>query len=397
MTWIVAQLGAREHYAVARGLHRHRRLDSMITDLWVRPGSFIGVTRNLQERFHRGLMDARVRAPNVRSLAFEARSRLRRLTNWDLITQRNDWFQRRVVVELTRICRYYGARKFTLFAYSYAARQLFEFAREHGWLTILGQIDPGPMEERLIGGLYEGDAANGSNWQPAPSAYWEHWRSECTLADQIVVNSRWSRDALLQEGVAPAKIRVVPLACETPPAAESFKRVYPEAFTKNRPMRVLFLGQINLRKGISQLFEAIILMHSYPIEFWFVGPIQIRVPAIFKRDVQICWTGPVTRNQAASYYRAADVFVFPTHSDGFGLTQLEAQAWKLPIIASRFCGDVVQEGINGVLLPEISGQAIANVLFHLLRTPTVLREMSERSRLDSRFSVNSLASVLLSL
>ena len=55
------------------------------------------------------------------------------------------------------------------------------------------------------------------------------------------------------------------------------------------------------------------------------------------------WIGPVSRAKTAAFYRQADLLVFPTFSDGFGLTQLEAQAWKLPIIATKFCGDVVQD------------------------------------------------------
>ena len=67
-----------------------------------------------------------------------------------------------------------------------------------------------------------------------------------------------------------------------------------------------------------------------------------------------------------SYYCDADVFILPTLSDGFGLTQLEAQAWKLPVIASRYCGDVVRDGFNGVVLEEVSARAIADVLVRCL-------------------------------
>jgi glycosyltransferase involved in cell wall biosynthesis len=71
-------------------------------------------------------------------------------------------------------------------------------------------------------------------------------------------------------------------------------------------------------------------------------------------SVHVRWIGSVPREDAARFYRDADVFLFPTFSDGFGLTQLEAQAWKLPVIATKFCGDVVEDGKNGYLLPEIT-------------------------------------------
>lgn len=61
------------------------------------------------------------------------------------------------------------------------------------------------------------------------------------------------------------------------------------------------------------------------------------------------WIGSVPRSATAMYYQLADVFLFPTLSDGFGLTQLEAQAWKLPIITSKFCGEVVKDRVNGAI------------------------------------------------
>ena len=179
------------------------------------------------------------------------------------------------------------------------------------------------------------------------------------------------------------------------PTAESFERRYPAAFTTERPLRVLFLGQINLRKGVGPLLDAARLLRGEPVEFWFVGPIQIAVPAELKQEARIRWMGVVSRGDVARYYREADLFVFPTFSDGFGLTQLEAQAWKLPLVASRFCGDVVRDGINGVLLREVSAEAIASALLDFVRNPGRLPEMAARSVVDSRFSLNSLASSLL--
>jgi glycosyltransferase involved in cell wall biosynthesis len=77
------------------------------------------------------------------------------------------------------------------------------------------------------------------------------------------------------------------------------------------------------------------------------------------------------------------VFLFPTLSDGFGLTQLEAQAWKLPVIASRHCGDVVRRGVNGVMLDEVSGQAIADAIRECVMNPPRLLSMSRNARASS--------------
>jgi len=375
LSWICCQLGAREHYAVPRALKLGGLLDELITDLWIRPGTLLHMSqKRLTGRFHPDLAGARVVAPNIPALTFELKASLARENGWTLISRRNEWFQKQAVSQLAR--NHNGNH--TVFAYSYAAKKIFEFARVRGWRTVLGQIDPGPTES-------------------APKAYWDNWRDECSLADQILVNSNWSRDALIAEGVAAEKIRVIPLAYEAANDASSFQRHYPRAFSAERPLRVLFLGHVSLRKGVGQLLEAVKLLPGEHVEFWFVGSVQIRVPEELKLHPQVRWFGVVPRISVESYYRDADVFIFPTLSDGFGLTQLEAQAWKLPVIASRYCGEVVRDHVNGVVLEEVSGGAIAEVIRGLLRSPERLSAMSVRSGVDERFSLTKLASSLRQL
>jgi glycosyltransferase involved in cell wall biosynthesis len=383
MKWICCQLGAREHYAVPRALQLSGSLGEFITDVW---------TRRLTGRFHPGLAHARIKAPNVSALTFELKAQATGVNGWKLITQRNTWFQQRALDHLHKQPAN-GPR--TVFAYSYAAERIFEFARERDWKTVLGQIDPGPSEEQLLAQLH--NKAQQNHWKPAPAAYWNAWRNECTLADQIVVNSSWSRDALLREGVPAEKIKIVPLGYEAAPETILYERDYPAAFTSQRPLRVLYLGQINLRKGVGQLFDAVKLLAREDVEFWFVGPVQIDIPSELKANARVKSFGAVPRSQVHEYYKNADVFVFPTLSDGFGLTQLEAQSWKLPVVASRYCGEVVRDGVNGVLLREVSGQAIADVLLRFLRSPETLQAMSARSGLDDRFSLKTLASSLTNL
>src|SRR5205814_3008322 len=258
-------------------------------------------------------------------------------------------------------------------AYSYAAHDILRFAGSRGWRTVLGQIDPGPPEERIVARLYRDDPLQRGKWKPTPPGYWESWREECALADRIVVNSAWSQHALEEEGIPTEKIRVVPLAYQAPTEAEEFERKYPEAFSTVRPLRVLFLGQVNLRKGIGPSLEAVRLLSREPVEFWFVGPVHVHVPADLRDNSRIHWVGAVPQSATSAFYRNADVFLFPTFSDGFGLTQLEAQAWKLPVIASKFRGDVVKDRYDGWILAEVSANAIAGALRHCLAEPFRLR------------------------
>jgi glycosyltransferase involved in cell wall biosynthesis len=150
---------------------------------------------------------------------------------------------------------------------------------------------------------------------------------------------------------------------------------------------VLFLGQVNLRKGVGPLLDAIRLLRGEPVEFNLVGPRQIAVPEDLQNHPQVRWHGPAPRAATDRFYRDADVFLFPTFSDGFGLTQLEAQAWKLPIITSRCCGEVVAHGRNGWILPEITPQSIADALRDCLRHPARLQAASDLGDVDERFGL----------
>jgi glycosyltransferase involved in cell wall biosynthesis len=98
------------------------------------------------------------------------------------------------------------------------------------------------------------------------------------------------------------------------------------------------------------LLKAIQLLKNEPIEFHFVGPVQISIPI---NTIRAFAGSAPFRGRRGRFLSKADVLIFPTLSDGFGLTQLEAPAWSLPIITSRFCG-VVDDGVNGIVLDELA-------------------------------------------
>ncbi|MCX6595977.1 MAG: glycosyltransferase family 4 protein [Acidobacteria bacterium] len=256
---------------------------------------------------------------------------------------------------------------------------------------MLGQIDPGPEEERIVASLRAREDWGTGHWEPAPLTYWESWQKECALADTVMVNSEFARQALVVEGVPSAKLQVVPLVLAPPLGAAEFARHYPASFFPGRPLRVLFLGQAGLRKGIHLVMRAADLLKGEPVEIHVVGPVQVeRTEAMIKHPV-LRWHGAVPRSAVAAQYQSADVFLFPTFSDGFGLTQLEAQAWKLPVLASRYCGDVVREGQNGLFIDPLTAENTAALLQRLLREPALLPSLAAGSRLLPHQTIDGLA------
>ena len=86
--------------------------------------------------------------------------------------------------------------------------------------------------------------------------------------------------------------------------------------------------------------------------------------------------GRVTRDQLSAIYRRAHVFVLPTISDGFAVTQLEAMAHGLPVVTTRNCGEVVTDGVDGLLVPARDSQALADALARLNDDRGLLSAMS---------------------
>jgi glycosyltransferase involved in cell wall biosynthesis len=337
-----------------------------------------GMPASLLERYSPALHDASVMHFTRSLVWFELQARLRGWHGWERIMRRNAWFQRHAKPALQRqFARETTAP--TVFSYSYAASELFSVAQQQGGRTVLGQIDAGPHEEALVAEEHARYPELSQGTVRAPAAYWASWREECRMADTIVVNSSWSRTALQEAGIEGSRVQVIPLMFETANQRNGRPRSYPKQFTHDRPLRVLFLGSLILRKGMGRLLEAIDRLQGVPVHWTFVGDERISVPARYKEIPNISWEGRVARSQTRAYYDAADVFILPTISDGFALTQLEAQAHGLPVITSERCGDVVRDRENGLRLRDVSPEAIAEAIHWCIDHPDHLPGMSAQA------------------
>ena len=403
MKWICCQLGAREHYAVPRALLSRGLLGYLVTDAWVPPSSILTKISagRLADRFHNDLSDARVIAFNSSVILFETLVRARRLKEWKTIIARNRWFQRKVVGALKSQPSTLKYQPIFL-SYSYAALEPFRFAKLRGWKTLLFQIDPGPEEERIVSQEVARVPALAGEWHAAPADYWASWRQECDFADRIIVNSEWSREGLIRSGIPSEKLTLIPLAYGTSEVGDKKSEIrqvrsYPVQFTQDRPMRVLFLGQVNLRKGVARLLQAAKTLRDEPVEFWIVGPVQIANAETAAGNARVKWFGSVSRKEAAEKYKAADVFILPTLSDGFAITQLEAQAHGLPVISSKCCGGVVENGRNGIFLEEPSAACIAAAIRDCVAHPNRLQALAAVCYVQYEFTTDMLGQRLQEL
>lgn len=308
-----------------------------------------------------------MRAPSLRSLAFELAGRLPGASRgWPRTIARNSWFQRWACQRLKRMADPPQA----LFAYSYAALSLLQLARQRGLRTVLGQIDVGELDEQLVAEEHRRYPQFASGWRPAPPAYWQAWHQELELADRIVVNSSWSLRCLRQQGVSQSKLRLIPLVYE--PSGLSTQPPLAISSRSDSPFQLLFLGTIGLRKGIGRLLVAMRMLEGKPVCLTLAGPTELD-PTAWRDRRNIRWLGAVPRSEVGSLYKGADAMILPTITDGFALTQLEALAHGCPVIASLHCGAVVAPGINGWLLDDLEPDTIATTILAAAETAADLR------------------------
>lgn len=103
-------------------------------------------------------------------------------------------------------------------------------------------------------------------------------------------------------------------------------RLYPRMGTLVRPVS-LFVGRVSYEKNI-EAFLALDIPGTKVV--CGVGPLEA---SLKERFPQVRWLGVLPRDELAKVYAAADVFVFPSRSETFGLVMLEAMASGTPVAA----------------------------------------------------------------
>ena len=259
------------------------------------------------------------------------------------------------------------------------AQRAFEVVRAAGGRTVLNYpIAHNDFQARF----YAEEAALRPEFAAAlprlselPSMYSEQLNVECSLADCILVGSTFAKRAFIAVGYDERKLAVIPYGVD----AEKFSP--PTTPRRDRVFRVLFVGQIGQRKGMSYLFEGYEQFRREDSELHVVGS-YVSGREVYERFAHLYRHTPnVPHAKLPTVFCEADVFVFPTLIEGMGLVVLEAMACGVPVITTTHGpGDIVRDGIDGFHVPIRAPEAIAMRLEQLYNDANLREQMGKNAR-----------------
>jgi glycosyltransferase involved in cell wall biosynthesis len=191
--------------------------------------------------------------------------------------------------------------------------------------------------------------------QIRPEPAWKRERKdiELDLADVVIVPCEWAR-ASLRFSKAPQKC-LIKIPYGTPADEVSARNKKP-----NGPFTVLFAGQLGVRKGVPLLMQAWKRLGLKNARLLMAG--SIRLDEKYLRDQKdISYLGVLPQVRLLEAMRAADLFVFPSLADGFGLVIGEAMAVGVPVLTTTNTGgpELIVDGREGWCVPAHDSESLA--------------------------------------
>lgn len=203
--------------------------------------------------------------------------------------------------------------------------------------------------------------------------------AEYDTADLIRIPSSYVRDTFLERGVPAAKLVQFPYAAE-------LAHFRPHPREASTTFRVLLLNAISVRKGFFYAAEAITELNRQgfsDVEYWLVGQVDPMVQEGLDRltaaapNVRV--VGHVAHYELARCISQCDVGVFPTIEEGFANAVPQTMACGVPVVATvnSGAGDVVDDGVEGFVVPIMSSAEIAGKIAWCRENRHRLREMGD--------------------
>ncbi|NLD73887.1 MAG: glycosyltransferase family 4 protein [Chloroflexi bacterium] len=234
-------------------------------------------------------------------------------------------------------------------------------------------------------------------FRPMNRHYLQPFTRMSTRRARLVLASSEStrRDVLEILGVPPNRVSVVPLGVDDtlqpvadPDVLAAFRR------RRNLPERmILYLGTLEPRKNLPTLLTAYAHLagragfrHTLVVaggRGWYYDEIDAVAERLGLRD-RVLFPGYVPDDELALWYSVADLFVYPSRYEGFGLPPLEAMACGTPVVTSDASSLPEVVGDAGLTVPAEDAAALAEAMERLLEDAELRAALRERGLARAR-------------
>lgn len=208
------------------------------------------------------------------------------------------------------------------------------------------------------------------------------------------------------QGVPRVKLGVLPYCCDISrfdfPQEEKVSRIR-ERFALTGKTVFLYSGQLIDRKGVDVLIRSFERVGRTKEQTALLilgdGPLRDALKASIPEELtnRVHFVGHVAQTDLPAYFTIADVFVFPSRHDGWGVVINEACAARLPVIATRETGavrDLVVEGVSGFIIERDDTGGFAAKMQFLADHPSERTKMGiEARRIVESFSLEKASAV----
>jgi glycosyltransferase involved in cell wall biosynthesis len=286
----------------------------------------------------------------------------------------------------TLVARRYVPHAQAVHAFEYTALASFERAKAEGVARVLylPSLDSLQFENIQRGETRQWPELVGKHDRYFARKFAPRYARRCrevALADVIIANSSLTARSHIAAGADPAKVFPVPLAAPPPIGG-----VVDDARARERPLTVMWAGTFSLRKGAHYLVEAWRQLDAGArARLEVYGQLHVPTRLSGAMPENVTFLGSVPRPVLFEAYQSADVLVFPTLSDGFGLVVSEAMAHGLPVITTDRAGaaDLVSPD-NGLIVPAADPRALADALRWCLDNRERLQTMRHHALATAR-------------
>lgn len=243
-------------------------------------------------------------------------------------------------------------------------------AKRLGALTVLQSGSTHPLTQKQL--LSEEYRRWGIDFQYPRS---RHGLDEIADANYVIVPAEFARTSFIQQGKPAERVLLVPWGVDT-------ERFQPRIGKRQDCVfRVIFVGQVSLRKGIMDVLDAWRKLDWTDAELLIVG----RADSITQRILNSRPVPDRTRWLTHSWeleklYHASDLFLFPSIEEGSALVTYEAMACGLPIVTTPNSGSIARDGVDGFIVPTGDVAALCARLQRLRDEPALSMQMGRAAR-----------------